>query len=171
MRPPRVLARSFPLIPAISTAYDSVQLLGFVLSGRLTLIHSLYDSCSSGQSFAAGFLQIPRRQGHPCLWLYPSHCRADSGLSPVRTCARRAHQQKRRMRSASVSYHIIVNHTVFPAGTLYSKRWASTYRYRASSTKKISSTTTITTYRICAGQYPKLFCTSIRTVSSGGILH
>ena len=94
MRPPRVLARSFPLIPAISTAYDSVQLLGFVLSGRLTLIHSLYDSCSSGQSFAAGFLQIPRRQGHPCLWLYPSHCRADSGLSPFRTCARRAHLEK-----------------------------------------------------------------------------
>ena len=94
MRPPRVLARSFPLIPAISTVYDSVQLLGFVLSGRLTLIHSLYDSCSSGQSFAAGFLRIPRHRRHPCLWLYPSHCRADSGLSPVRACARRAHYKK-----------------------------------------------------------------------------
>ena len=23
--------------------------------------------------------------------LYPSHCRVDSGLAPVRTCARRAH--------------------------------------------------------------------------------
>ena len=91
MRPPRVLARSFPLIPAISTAYDSVQLLGFDLYGSLTLIHSLYGFCSSGQSFAAGFLQIPRHRRHPCLWLYPSHCRADSGLSPVRTCARRAH--------------------------------------------------------------------------------
>ena len=28
--------------------------------------------------------------------LYPSRCRADSGLSPVGTCARRAHQNKRR---------------------------------------------------------------------------
>ena len=65
MRPPRVLARSFPLIPAISTVYDSVQLLGFVLSGRLTLIHSLYDSCSSGQSFAAVFLQILPHDRHP----------------------------------------------------------------------------------------------------------
>ena len=94
MRPPRVLARSFPLIPAISTAYDSVQLLGFDLYGSLTLIHSLYGFCSSGQSFAAGFLQIPRHRRHPCLWLYPSHCRADSGLSLVRTCARRAHSKK-----------------------------------------------------------------------------
>ena len=93
MRPPRVLARSFPLIPAIATVHNSVQLLGFDLYCSLTLIHSLYGFCSSGQSFAAGFLQIPRRQGHPCLWLYPSHCRADSGLSPVRTCARRAHSK------------------------------------------------------------------------------
>ena len=94
MRHPRVLARSFPLIPAIATVHDSVQLLGFDLFGSLTLTHSLYGFCSSGQSFASGFLQIPRRQGHPCLWLYPSHCRADSGLSPVRTCARRAHRKK-----------------------------------------------------------------------------
>ena len=42
MRPPQVLAHSFPLIPAISTTYDSVQLLGFGLDGNLTLIHSLY---------------------------------------------------------------------------------------------------------------------------------
>ena len=96
MRPPRVLARSFPLMPAIVTVHDSVQLLGFDLYSSLTLIHSLYGFCSSGQSFAAGFLQIPRRQGHPCLWLYPSHCRVDSGLSPVRTCARRAHYKKSR---------------------------------------------------------------------------
>ena len=25
--------------------------------------------CSSGRDFAAGFLQIPPRDGHPCLWL------------------------------------------------------------------------------------------------------
>ena len=42
----------------------------------------------------SGFLQIPPRDGHPCLRLYPSRYRADSGLSPVRTCARRAHQRK-----------------------------------------------------------------------------
>ena len=42
MRHPRVLARSFPLIPAISTTYDSVQLLGFGLYSNLTLVHSLY---------------------------------------------------------------------------------------------------------------------------------
>ena len=81
-------------MPAIITAHDSVQLLGFDLCSSLTLMRSLYGFCSSGQSFAASFLQIPRRRGHPCLWLYPSHCRADSGLAPVRTCAHRAHKQK-----------------------------------------------------------------------------
>ena len=40
---------------------------------------------------ASGFLQIPPHDGHPCLRLYPSRYRADSGLSPVGTCARRAH--------------------------------------------------------------------------------
>ena len=30
-------------------------------------------------------------RGHPCLRLYPSHCRADSGLSPVRNVRRQAH--------------------------------------------------------------------------------
>ena len=32
----------------------------------------------------SGFLQIPPHDGHPCLRLYPSHYRADSGLAPVR---------------------------------------------------------------------------------------
>ena len=32
----------------------------------------------------SGFLQIPPQDGHPCLRLYPSHYRADSGLSPIR---------------------------------------------------------------------------------------
>ena len=65
MRPPRVLTRSFPLIPAITTACDSVQLLGFDLYGSLTLAFGLYDFCSSGQSFASVFLQIPPHGGHP----------------------------------------------------------------------------------------------------------
>ena len=33
-------------------------------------------------------------RGHPCLRLYPSHCRADSGLSPVRNVRRQAHIKK-----------------------------------------------------------------------------
>ena len=41
-RPPRVLTRSFPLIPAISITSDSVQLLGFGLCGSLTLACNLY---------------------------------------------------------------------------------------------------------------------------------
>ena len=42
----------------------------------------------------SGFLQIPAHAGHPCLRLYPSRYRADSGLSPVRNVRRRAHQKR-----------------------------------------------------------------------------
>ena len=41
VRSPRILTRSFPLIPAMFTAYDSVQLLGFGLLSSLTLICGL----------------------------------------------------------------------------------------------------------------------------------
>ena len=41
----------------------------------------------------SGFLQISPHGEHPCLRLYPSHYRADSGLSPVRNVRRRAHNK------------------------------------------------------------------------------
>ncbi len=41
VRSPRVLTHSFTLIPAMFTASDSVQLLGFDLTGSLTLVCSL----------------------------------------------------------------------------------------------------------------------------------
>src|SRR6056297_1943349 len=42
----------------------------FALARRLVLsVSASYDSCSSGREFASGFLQIPCRQGHPCLQL------------------------------------------------------------------------------------------------------
>ncbi|SET91078.1 hypothetical protein SAMN04487771_106614, partial [[Clostridium] aminophilum] len=74
--------------------WRSVQFLDFGLFG--SLIHAsqpVRDSCSSGQRFASGFLQTHTSRWSPCLWLHPSHCRADQGLSPLRTCARRAHQK------------------------------------------------------------------------------
>ena len=74
--------------------WRSVQFLDFGLFG--SLIHAsqpVRDSCSSGQCFASGFLQTHTSRWCPCLWLHPSHCRADQGLSPLRTCARRAHQK------------------------------------------------------------------------------
>ena len=43
----------FSSLPAAFTVNDSVQLLGFVLAGKLALIYGLIcDFCSSGQSFA-----------------------------------------------------------------------------------------------------------------------
>lgn len=85
----------FPSLPAAFTVSDSVQLLGFILSWKLALAYGLIcDFYSSGQRFAAAFLQILPHGRHPWLKLYPSRCRADSGLSPFRTCAHRAHTQK-----------------------------------------------------------------------------
>ena len=37
--------------------------------------------------------RFPSR-GHPCLRLYPSHCRVDSGLAPIRNVRRQAHIKK-----------------------------------------------------------------------------
>ena len=97
----------FPSLPAAFTVSDSVQLLGFILSWKLTLAYGLIcDFYSSGQRFAAAFLQILPHDRHPWLKLYPSRCRADSGLSPFRTCAHRAHQKK--CRSGSPGRHCFI---------------------------------------------------------------
>src|SRR6056297_2312692 len=54
-------------MPAASTSTPSGQVLGFDDTCRLTRCDRLLcDSCSSGQCFACGFLQIPPRDGHPC---------------------------------------------------------------------------------------------------------
>ena len=45
----------------------------------------------------SSFLQIPPHDRHPCLRLYPSHYRADSGLAPVGNVRRRAHDSKQRL--------------------------------------------------------------------------
>ena len=54
----------------------------------------------------SSFLQIPPHDGHPCLRLYPSHYRADSGLSPVRMCARRAHHKNAALSRNQGGIHI-----------------------------------------------------------------
>ena len=97
VRPPRVLTHSFPLyLPYLPQTIPCSYWIFFGLSWSLVLIWGLiYGFCSSGQSFAAAFLQTPPHDGRPWLRLYPSHCRVDSGLSPVRTCAHRAHSTNR----------------------------------------------------------------------------
>ena len=98
-------------LPAIFTTSDSVQLLSFNLLCSFILAYSLIDDfCASGQRFArrvstfptSNFLQIPPRDGHPGLRLYPSHCRSDSGFSPVRNVRRRAHKRSTRADKAPV---------------------------------------------------------------------
>ena len=82
-RPPRVMRATFTLIPAASTSAVSVQVPGFEDIGLLTHCGRLVcGSCSSGQCFACGFLQIPPRDGHPCRSANRSPCRVDRGLPP-----------------------------------------------------------------------------------------
>ena len=88
--------------------WRSVQLLDFGLF--CNLIHAsqpVRDSCSSGQCFASGFLQTHASRRRPCLWLHPSHCRADQGLSPLRTCARRAHIKEKSRFLDSSQYNMV----------------------------------------------------------------
>ena len=82
-RSPRVRRATVTLIPAASTSAVSVQVPGFEDNGLLTHGDRLVcDSCSSGQCFAFGFLQIPTHDGHPCRSANRSPCRAGRGLSP-----------------------------------------------------------------------------------------
>ena len=60
MRSPRVLARSFTLIPAPFTAGVPCSYWTSTCAAALSTLHSLLrDFCSSGQCFASGFLQTP----------------------------------------------------------------------------------------------------------------
>ena len=70
VRPPRVRTPTFPLMPAAYTSALSVQVLDFESFGPLIQRGCLLCGfCSSGQRFVSGFLQIPPRDGHPCLQL------------------------------------------------------------------------------------------------------
>lgn len=57
-------------MPVGYTSQRSVQVSGFGDCGHLTPLRRLISaSCSSGQHFASGFLQIRSRPRHPCLRL------------------------------------------------------------------------------------------------------
>lgn len=74
------------LIPAASTSISSVQVLDFESICPLIRYGCLLcSSCSSGQCFACGFLQIPPHDGHPCRLANRSPCRAGRGL-PITFC-------------------------------------------------------------------------------------
>src|ERR1700740_561682 len=65
---PGYCAPTFTLMPVGFTPQPSVQVLGFDDFGHLTrLLRLISASCSSGQRFASGFLQIRSRPRHPCL--------------------------------------------------------------------------------------------------------
>ncbi len=84
-KPPRVMRLTFTLMPAASTSAPSVQVSGFEDSSLLTRCCFLIcDSCSAGQSFACGFIQIPPHDGYPCRPANRFPCRADRGLSSPR---------------------------------------------------------------------------------------
>ena len=90
-------ALTFTLMPVGYTAQRSVQVSGFTDIGLLTpLCRLVYTSCSSGQRFAFGFLQISSRPEHPCRSANSSPCRASRGLSPPSECALPGAPKKKR---------------------------------------------------------------------------
>ena len=85
---PGYCAPTFTLMPVGYTPLCSVQVLGFADIGLLTPQRRLISaSCSSGQRFAFGFLQIRGRPRHPCRSANSSPCRVSRGLSPPSKCA------------------------------------------------------------------------------------
>ena len=85
---PGYYAPTFTLIPVGYTPHRSVQVSGFSDIGRLAPMRRLVSaSCSSGQRFAFGFLQIPSRPRHPCRSANSSPCRVSKGVAPSSECA------------------------------------------------------------------------------------
>ena len=66
----------------------------------------------------SGFLQISPHGEHPCLRLYPSHYRVDSGLAPVRNVRRRAHNEKRNCNRIHLCVTIPFSFFYYPSGCL-----------------------------------------------------
>lgn len=92
-------APTFTLMPVGYTSRRSVQVSGFTDIGLLTPPCRLVSaSCSSGQRFAFGFLQISSRPEHPCRSANSSPRRASRGLSPPSKCALPGAPKKRRTR-------------------------------------------------------------------------
>src|SRR3990172_6999096 len=106
-------------MPAAYTYMPPVQVSDFRdICPLIRYVRLLCDSCSSGQRFACGFLQIPPRDGHPCRPANSSPCRAYRGFPPPSdrfhtTCNRlalphhapcRAHHKKRERLLRSLSF-------------------------------------------------------------------
>lgn len=87
-RSPRVLRTHFPAYAC--RIYITALRARFGLYRNMPAhpaVLPLSASCSSGQRFAFGFLQIPPRDGHPCRSANTSPCRVCRGLSPPSECA------------------------------------------------------------------------------------
>src|ERR1700756_1618675 len=99
---PGYCAPTFTLMPVGFTPQPSVQVLGFDDFGHLTRLRRLVSaSCSSGQRFAFGFLQIRSRPRHPCRSANSSPCRVSRGLSPPSECALPGAPKKGRLHAQS----------------------------------------------------------------------
>jgi hypothetical protein len=102
-------AQTFTLMPVGFTSQCSVQVSGFDDIGRLTPLQRLLSaSCSSGQRFAFGFLQIRSCPRHPCRSANSSLCRATSGLAPPSRCVLPGAPKKRRDRFLSVPSSVLL---------------------------------------------------------------
>ncbi len=84
--PPGYCPPTFTLMPVGSTSLRKFRALT-ILAASPPQCRLLSASCSSGQRFTFGFLQIRSRSRHPCRSANSSPCRASRGLPPPSECA------------------------------------------------------------------------------------
>ena len=82
------------MIPVLVTIIAGISILLFIYLAVLVILKPEMVSVRWGRGLPTPSLSPLEPHGENLgVQLYPSHCRADSGLSPVRTCARRAHMK------------------------------------------------------------------------------
>src|SRR5690606_18551416 len=111
MRSPRVRVITF--IPSTCCIYPSKtgQYRTSVCSGTLSISIGLVCSfCPSGQDFAAGFLQIPPRDGHPCLKLTLPTAKCVRDFHPIVM----THAGRTEGRNASMRQHSFLSPIMSP---------------------------------------------------------
>src|SRR5215469_10459798 len=69
MQPPYLQHKVRAAMPEGMQASPRHFRTSFCYANSSALYCLIYGFCSSARNFASGFLQIPPRDGHPCLWL------------------------------------------------------------------------------------------------------
>ena len=99
------------MIPCSYRASTCMAVLPSCITSYVISVRQTRDLPAGFLFPTSGFLQIPSHDRHPCLRLYPSHYRADSGLAPVGNVRRRAHHKKQSLSQNRPCFFFFYPHT------------------------------------------------------------